>query len=147
MEKFQTHKNRLITNEFQIASIKDNLSSLSDLYSPKPRFSGYSTNRIYPYTLLLEKMVLLQKSDTTEWVDLLKDLIAKIVANHDAMHKNKLDRLDAVKEVLTLEQQAKYLIFEVKFMKEIAGFTKRAMRGERDRSRHMDRSPGWEKMP
>jgi Rad3-related DNA helicase len=65
-------------------------------------------------------------------------LIAKLRANMEAEHNLKLQRIDAVKELLTVEQQAKYILFELSFKREMAGIAGKAlnrasrpMRGER----------------
>jgi Spy/CpxP family protein refolding chaperone len=54
-------------------------------------------------------------------------LIAKLRANMEAEQNLKLQRVDAVKELLTVEQQAKYILFELSFKREMAGIAGKAL--------------------
>ncbi len=57
----------------------------------------------------------------------IKSLIRRIRANSDASHRARQEKFDAASKMLTLEQQAKLLIFEIEFMREVARLTHRAM--------------------
>jgi len=76
-----------------------------------------------------------QNSDTTT----IQNLMTRIRADLDRMHQLKQERINAVGKMLTLKQQAKYVVFEIEFMKEMAKMTQNAMRrghrppGEREK--------------
>lgn len=57
----------------------------------------------------------------------LQSLINKMRANLEAQQNLKLQRLDAVKGLLTIEQQAKYVLFELNFKREMIGLAGKAM--------------------
>jgi hypothetical protein len=54
-------------------------------------------------------------------------LITGLRANMEAEHNLKLQRIDAVAGLLTVEQQAKYILFELSFKREMVGIAGRAM--------------------
>jgi len=54
-------------------------------------------------------------------------LITKLRTNMEAGHNLKLQRIDAVARLLTVEQQAKYILFELSFKREMVGIAGRAM--------------------
>jgi Spy/CpxP family protein refolding chaperone len=70
-------------------------------------------------------------------------LIAKLRANMEAEHNLKLQRIDAVAGLLTVEQQAKYILFELSFKREMAGIAGRAL----NRASRSMRSGGPEEGP
>jgi hypothetical protein len=54
-------------------------------------------------------------------------LLHKIKANMDAHYELKKQRFDSVKSILTIEQQAKYMLFEMNFRKDMVGLAGKAM--------------------
>lgn len=76
-----------------------------------------------------------QSSDTTT----IQSLMTRIRENADRVHQLKQERIDAAGKILSIEQQAKYVVFEIEFMKEMAKMTQNAMRrghrpsGEREK--------------
>lgn len=60
-------------------------------------------------------------------------MIKKIRFYAQKMHENIQDRIDELSKILTKEQLAKYIIFEMDFRREMAKITQRAMKGGRGR--------------
>jgi len=87
----------------------------------------------------LKKELSKQNSDTTT----IQNLMTKIRTNLDRMHQLKQERIDAVGKILPIKQQAKYVVFEIEFMKEMAKMTQNAMRRghslprEREKRQHL----------
>jgi len=58
------------------------------------------------------------------------DLVQNLRGNMNAEHNLKQARLDAVKEILTVEQQGKYILFEIIFKVEMAKLVGKSLKKE-----------------
>lgn len=54
-------------------------------------------------------------------------LLNKMNANMNAMHELRNQRFNAIKSILTIKQQAKFVLFEMNFKKDMVGMAGRAM--------------------
>ena len=94
-------------------------------------------------TMQLRDILKSQKPDENK----MKQCIDKLQSNHRAMQELRNDELKGMKEILTVEQQARYLVFQQDFQREMrdmiggargsaadAGPGNRPMRGGRDRT-------------
>jgi predicted transcriptional regulator len=53
-------------------------------------------------------------------------IINKIRSNMDEQHRLKMEKFEATKKILTVTQQAKYILFEIQFMNRMADLARRA---------------------
>jgi hypothetical protein len=70
--------------------------------------------------------------------EVLKDIIGKIEQKHNALKAVKQEEMDELKSVLTVEQQAKYILFTADFRKEV----KKMMSERRDGKNSGDKRGG-----
>jgi len=62
---------------------------------------------------------------------IIKADLDKLEKNHRAMQELKNNELSGLKNILTIEQQGRYVIFQYEFMREMRGMIHGARRGER----------------
>jgi TolA-binding protein len=73
--------------------------------------------------------------------EVLKDIIGKIEQKHSALKAAGQEEIDELKTVLTVEQQAKYILFTADFHKE----ARKMMRDNRDGKKQDGKKPGGKK--
>ncbi len=104
------------------------LSSILSSYSQQRR----KIRRVQRRTMkTLQRAVESQKPNESK----IRSNLEKLEKNRRSMQELKANELRDLKSILTIEQQARYIVFQKKFMREMRGMIKNARRGNRDGTR------------
>lgn len=125
MEKIR-HKMEFLRNWKLMDELKLDEATASKLFSAMKGLDGRNRKIMDEgFDLVKQLESIVEKGNGSEKE--MQALITRLRANMEAGHNLKLQRIDAVAGLLTVEQQAKYILFELSFKREMAGIAGRAM--------------------